>query len=49
MAEQKQQQKQQVGRVIQVIGPAVDVQFEEGHLPAIYNNRMFVDAGGVMV
>src|SRR5246127_2558290 len=42
MAEQKQQQ---VGRVIQIIGPAVDVQFEEGHLPAIYNAVRIVDNG----
>ena len=26
-----------IGRVIQIAGPAVDVQFEEGHLPHIYN------------
>ncbi|HVA71544.1 MAG TPA: F0F1 ATP synthase subunit beta [Candidatus Limnocylindrales bacterium] len=26
-----------VGHVVQVIGPVVDVQFEEGHLPLIYN------------
>jgi F-type H+-transporting ATPase subunit beta len=26
-----------VGRVVQVIGPVLDIQFEEGHLPAIYN------------
>jgi F-type H+-transporting ATPase subunit beta len=26
-----------VGRVVQVIGPVVDVEFEGGHLPAIYN------------
>lgn len=25
------------GRVIQVMGPVVDVKFENGHLPAIYN------------
>jgi F-type H+-transporting ATPase subunit beta len=25
------------GRVVQIIGPVVDVQFEEDHLPAIYN------------
>src|ERR1700752_4247047 len=25
------------GRVIEVIGPVVDVQFEEGHLPLIHN------------
>jgi F-type H+-transporting ATPase subunit beta len=27
----------QKGRVIQVMGPVVDVQFEKGHLPEIYN------------
>src|SRR5229473_2072771 len=26
-----------VGRVVQVIGPVLDVQFEAGHLPTIYN------------
>src|ERR1700733_2742095 len=26
-----------VGRVVQVIGPVLDIQFEEGHLPSIYN------------
>jgi F-type H+-transporting ATPase subunit beta len=31
MAEQK------VGRIVQVIGPVVDVEFEAGHLPAIYS------------
>src|SRR5258708_5142747 len=29
--------KQQVGRIVQTIGPVVDVEFEAGHLPAIYN------------
>src|SRR6202051_643979 len=29
--------EQQIGRVIQVIGPVLDIQFEQGHLPAIYN------------
>jgi len=29
--------KQIEGRVVQIIGPAVDVEFPEGHLPAIYN------------
>jgi F-type H+-transporting ATPase subunit beta len=28
---------QNVGKVIQVIGPVVDVEFPSGHLPAIYN------------
>ena len=27
-----------VGKVVQVIGPVVDCEFEEGHLPAIYNS-----------
>ena len=26
-----------IGKVIQVAGPAVDVQFSEEHLPPIYN------------
>ncbi len=30
------QEKQNIGRVVQVIGPVVDVQFEEHHLPPIY-------------
>jgi F-type H+-transporting ATPase subunit beta len=29
--------------VIQIIGPAVDVEFEEGHLPAIYNAVRITD------
>src|SRR3984957_18597978 len=29
--------KLQVGRIVQIIGPVVDVEFEAGHLPAIYN------------
>jgi F-type H+-transporting ATPase subunit beta len=28
---------ERVGKVIQVIGPVIDVEFEGGHLPAIYN------------
>jgi F-type H+-transporting ATPase subunit beta len=39
MAEQK------AGKVIQIIGPAVDIEFEEGHLPAIYNAIRIVDNG----
>jgi F-type H+-transporting ATPase subunit beta len=26
-----------IGKIIQVIGPVVDIEFEEGHLPKIYN------------
>src|SRR6266566_10111581 len=39
MAEQRE------GKVIQIIGPAVDIEFEEGHLPAIYNAIRIVDNG----
>ena len=39
MAEQK------TGKVIQIIGPAVDIEFEEGHLPAIYNAIRILDKG----
>ncbi len=28
---------QKVGKVVQIIGPVVDCEFEEGHLPPIYN------------
>ena len=28
---------QHVGRVVQVIGPVVDVEFEDGFLPPVYN------------
>jgi F-type H+-transporting ATPase subunit beta len=28
---------QQVGRIVQVIGPVIDVEFEGGHLPEIFN------------
>jgi F-type H+-transporting ATPase subunit beta len=33
------------GKVIQVIGPAVDIEFEEGHLPPIYNAIRILDNG----
>jgi F-type H+-transporting ATPase subunit beta len=36
---------QNVGHVIQVAGPAVDVQFEEGHLPPIYQAVEVVSDG----
>ena len=34
-----------VGHVIQVLGPAVDCQFREEHLPAIYNSLRVVSEG----
>ena len=30
-------EQQHVGRIVQVIGPVLDIEFEDGHLPAIYN------------
>src|SRR3990167_4286858 len=35
---------QNVGRVVQIIGPVVDVEFEGGHLPQIYN-ALHIKAG----
>ncbi len=37
--------KQNVGHVVQVIGPVVDVQFEESRLPAIFNAVRIVSEG----
>jgi len=38
------------GKVVQIIGPVVDIEFEGGHLPAIYNAvRISGDAGGQTV
>src|SRR3990170_1478998 len=34
-----------IGKVIQIIGPALDIEFDEGHLPAIYNAIRIVDNG----
>jgi F-type H+/Na+-transporting ATPase subunit beta len=37
----------QVGKVVQIIGPVVDCEFEEKHLPAIYNSVIVEgEAGG---
>ena len=42
-----QQVGKQVGKIVQIIGPVVDVEFEAGHLPAIYNAlRISADAQG---
>jgi F-type H+-transporting ATPase subunit beta len=37
--------EKQIGKVIQIAGPAVDVQFAEGHLPMIYNAVRVTSAG----
>jgi F-type H+/Na+-transporting ATPase subunit beta len=34
------------GKIVQVIGPVVDVEFEAGHLPEIYNALQITAAGG---
>jgi F-type H+-transporting ATPase subunit beta len=36
---------QQIGRVVQIIGPAVDIEFSEGHLPSLHNAIRIVDDG----
>jgi F-type H+/Na+-transporting ATPase subunit beta len=40
------QQAQHTGKVVQVIGPAVDVEFGDGHLPDIYNALRIVSPKG---
>ncbi len=40
--------KQKVGRVVSVIGPVVDIEFEGGSLPAIYNAIRIVSDGEVV-
>jgi F-type H+/Na+-transporting ATPase subunit beta len=36
---------QKTGRVVQIIGPAVDIEFEEGYLPSINNAVRIIDNG----
>ncbi len=36
---------QNIGHVIQITGPAVDVQFAEGHMPPIYEALQVVSEG----
>jgi F-type H+-transporting ATPase subunit beta len=35
-----------IGKIVQIIGPVVDVEFEEDHLPAIYNAVRITDDKG---
>ena len=37
---------QKVGKVVQIIGPVVDVEFEGGHLPEIYSAVRIVSEPG---
>jgi F-type H+/Na+-transporting ATPase subunit beta len=39
------QSEHNIGRVVQVIGPVVDVEFPEHHLPSIYNAIRITNAG----
>ena len=34
-----------IGKIVQVIGPVIDVEFEAGHLPEIYNAIHVVSEG----
>src|SRR5438128_10410545 len=45
MANQAAEKDHKIGRVVQIIGPAVDVQFDEGHLPPIYAAVRITDDG----
>ena len=45
LAEQNSGAKQNIGRVIQISGPAVDVQFEEATMPPIYQSLQVVSEG----
>jgi F-type H+-transporting ATPase subunit beta len=44
----QQATEQRTGRVVSVIGPVVDIEFEGGHLPHIYNAVRIVSDGEVM-
>src|SRR6476646_6046677 len=37
--------KENVGKIVQIIGPVIDVEFDAGHLPAIYNALRVVSDG----
>jgi F-type H+/Na+-transporting ATPase subunit beta len=45
MATKKTEAKHNVGKVVQVIGPVLDVEFEPGHLPELYN-ALRIDSPG---
>jgi F-type H+-transporting ATPase subunit beta len=40
------QQEQHTGKVVQIIGPVVDIEFADGHLPDIYNAVRVVSGQG---
>src|SRR6202049_4275458 len=39
------EKRKRIGRVVQVIGPVLDIQFEAGHQPAIYNAVLITSEG----
>jgi F-type H+-transporting ATPase subunit beta len=45
MTDEKQNQQENVGQVIKISGPAVDVQFEEANMPPIYQALRVVSDG----
>src|SRR5688572_22230835 len=45
MAKEDAGKKQNVGKIVQIIGPVIDVEFEAGHLPEIYNALRVVSDG----
>ncbi len=45
MSPDNKQDHQNIGKVIEVIGPVVDVEFPQGHLPTIYNAIQIVSDG----
>jgi F-type H+/Na+-transporting ATPase subunit beta len=45
LSAERKQMPENIGKVIQIAGPAVDVQFAEGHLPPIYQAIQIVSDG----
>ena len=45
MATATETETQQIGRAVQIIGPAADIEFSEGHLPALNNAIRILDEG----
>jgi len=43
------EKKQNIGRVVQVIGPVLDVEFEPEHIPELYNAVVVEHSGGRLV
>lgn len=37
------------GKIVQIVGPVIDIRFEDGHLPSIYNAIHIKHEGGILV